>query len=176
MDNQLLEAMRRITGELAPFWDLSLVLAYIIGAVSVVAGLFILAREREQKSGAYAAIIFGALLLGLPTVLDFVSQTLFEQNAPQALSSGTVGGGADDVFVAFAVRVAQLVGLVGFIKGLCILTKIGANRDGGGSVSHAVTYMTAGIVCINIVVFIRLLGDTIGDTFQQVVNRLFAGM
>jgi hypothetical protein len=175
MDNELLRAIDNITNDIAPFWDLIFVVAYILGGVSVLSGLFMFGRDKGQGHGAgYATIVFGTLLLGLPTVLDTVSQTLFLADAPAGLAgSGGGGGGVEDTFVRFAVTIARLTGLCGVVKGLAMLRKVGSGSE--SNAGHAVIFIVAGVICLNIVTFMNALGVSVGGTFQQVVSRLFAG-
>jgi hypothetical protein len=172
VNNELLQALANLTADIAPFWDLILTLSYIGGAIFVVAGLMAMAGSGRQGRGA-GSVVVGTLLLGLPAIMDAASQTLFNAQAPRGLSMMGSGGGPGDTFVLFAVRVAQLTGLIGLVKGLSLLRNAGDGR--GGGIAHGATYVTAGILCINIVPFMRAVGGSIGGMFQQVVTRLFGG-
>jgi hypothetical protein len=174
MDNELLRAIANITNDIAPFWDLIFIVAYILGGVSVVVGLFMFGKGGQGHGTGWAMCVFGALLLGLPAVLDAVSQTLFLADAPAGLATGAGGGGGvEDTFVRFAVTIARLTGLCGVVKGLAMLRRVGSGSE--SNIGHAIIFIVAGVICVNIVTFMNALGVSVGGTFQQVVSRLFAG-
>lgn len=172
-DTELLTAITNLTQDIIPFWDLAMIFAYIIGAITVVVGFCVLGKGGRPAFGI-ASCIFGTLLLGLPTILDAASQTIFQSDAPKGLSVVSSGGGADTVFITFSTTVAVLTGLIAVIKSLTMFSKIGSGSS-GASMAHAVTYFVAGILCINITTVTLALGSSVGGTFQQVVNRLFTG-
>lgn len=171
-NNELLAAISNLTQDIVPFWDLAMVIAYIIGGATVVAGLCILVKGGRQAYGA-ASTIVGTLLLSLPSILDAASQTLFQSDAPKGLSVASSGTGVDSVFITFAVTVSTLTGLIAVIKSLGMFSKIGSGS--GGSMANAATFFFAGILCMNITTVMQALGSSVGGIFQQVVNRLFTG-
>jgi hypothetical protein len=169
--NELLAAIANLTQELAPFWDLAMVVAYLAGLCISVIGFLTLTRDGQRGTGV-ACLIFGALLLGLPTIMDAASQTLFNMDAPKGLSTAAPGGGADRVFIAFAVAVAALIGVIAVIRSLIMASKIGSGTSNAGA-GPAIVYFVAGILCINLVTVTRILGASIGGVFHDVVTRLF---
>jgi hypothetical protein len=149
-----------------------MIIAYLVGFCISVAGWFVLTREREGQRGyGIACIICGALLLGLPTILDAASQSIFNSSAPKGLSTAAPGGGADRVFIDFAVAVAGLIGLIAVIRSLIMASKIGSGSD--NNKGAAIVFFVAGIACINLVTLSHALANSIGGVFQDVVNRLF---
>jgi len=176
VSNELVQALGNLNSELGPFWELLHTIAYLIGAGLVIAGLFVLSRGQggiHFAKGA-ASVVVGLLLLGLPSVMDMGSQTIFQENAPKGLQEvqGKIpGNGPETVFIKVAVGIVMLVGLYGCITGICMLKSIG--EGSGGSKYHAATFVVAGIICINILTFIKMLGASIGGVFLSTVQRLF---
>ena len=176
--NELVRALGALGEDLGPYWDLAFLVAYIIGLCGVIAGFFIIWQSSGQHGGGHlgaglAAVIVGVLLLGLESILDAGSQTLFQEDAPKNLSAVNFGSSADAAFLTFAVRVTMLVGLCGIIKGLTMFKHIG--EGSGGSKYNAATFFFAGIICINIVTFTKAFGNTVGGVLQDVITRLFGG-
>jgi hypothetical protein len=170
---ELLRAINAFNENLGPFWDLFVVAAYLIGLCFVVGGLFLLQRNAGQSGGYSAPVamfIAGMALLSLESMLDAVSQSLFQQDAPRSLSTVSTGGGADAAFINFAVRVAQLVGLYGSIKGVVMLGHIG--NGSGGSKYSAWVFIVGGCCCINIVNLSTALGNSVGGVLRDVITRL----
>lgn len=178
MNSDLMQAIANISENLGPFWDLFHVIAYIIGAFMLVGSLLYMRSQghgghQQGIGGAFIGMVCGVLLLALPTLLDALSNTIFEASAPTSLSSVSGGSGADGVFIKFAIRVIMLVGLYAVIKGITML-KDHARSQQGGALWSATVHLVMGIICINVEIFMRVLAESIGGVFKDITLKLLS--
>ncbi len=172
--SELLEILDNIIQNLDPWWGTIQSFAYLIGIIFVGWGLVYLSQaggasrqmmgpNQNLKAKFLGAFTGGIFLLNLPTVLNVFSQTLFEKDSQQSLSFNVAATDAAGTYIEFAITIVVLIGLMGIIKG-CILLRYSAEDP--KSLWQAITHMVGGVVCVNILVFIEMLGNTLGGRFE----------
>lgn len=179
MNSDLMQAIANISENLGPFWNLFHIIAYIIGAGTLISSLIYMRSQgqghghQQGIGGAFTGVACGILLLALPALLDALSVMIFDASAPTSLSGVSGGSGADGVFIKFAIRVIMLVGLYAVIKGVTIC-KAHARSQQGGSLWSATVHIFMGIICINIQSFMLMLAESIGGVFKDITLKLLS--
>ncbi len=183
------EMMTKLVGNMqGPLIDLVTILCYVIGTIYIFRGLLKMVKLVDQgsrgqsMSGLLGTLLVGAFLTNLPATLSIVSESMFQNagdaqlcNTSSTFSACTGGvlayadstAGIDAAakkkalatFNAIMV-VIQLVGLIGFVKGLTILR---AASDGNTQVTSmaGITHIIGGAIAWNIVTFITFIGATL---------------
>lgn len=176
-NSEILQILANLTQQMAPFWELFHVFAYLAGGLTFTGSLMFLKSQGQTSQGnirgGVVGIVCGLLLLALPAFLDALSMTIFEASAPQYLSSGG-GSGPDAIFIRFCVGIVMLVGLWAVIKGILMLKAQALSAHGGIS-GQALVHMAMGILCINIQQLILIIGESAGGIVNDMAQKLFAG-
>ena len=152
-----------------------LLLAAVVGLWLIGRGLLQL-RSTPTSPGrpivGLSTLFVGMLLFSLKALLDAASRTLFEQEA--ALNSQlnlTQGTGIIEPYVQFAVTIVVLLGIYSVLKGLLYLQRSSAQEQ---YVWSALSHLGGGIICINIITFAKIVGNSAGGVLQDLINKLFS--
>ncbi len=157
----------------------------LIVAFSYVAGLFLIIKgimgfkafatqtmssaQRGEFAGPMVSLIIGSLLFYLPSTFSGSLTTIFGSSqlgtasdiiAYQALSGSDQWQEISNVVVQYM----KLVGLVAFVRGWIILSKMGHSSSQPGSVGKGAIHVIGGILLINIVDTFNILATTFGYT------------
>ncbi|MDR3492499.1 MAG: hypothetical protein P4M12_10770 [Gammaproteobacteria bacterium] len=145
--------------------------AYVFGMyliVKGVAGLKAAGEARTQMSthhdlkGPVILIGVGTLLLYLPTSVQVGLTTFW--TAPNPYGYETPGDDQWNSLVQTTYLVVQLIGTIAFIRGLITLTHLGGQGSQPGTFSKGLTYIIAGVLCINMSDFLAAVEATLGIT------------
>ena len=94
--------------------------------------------------------------------------TVFNQTSEQSLSySPPASPGA--VYIQFAVYAIQTVGLIGIMRGLCLLRD---TPNQSMNFSRGIVHLFGGIIAVNLVSFLRGIGATVGGDVQTYVAKI----
>ena len=152
-------------------------IAYILGAWLILRGLLKSVRyaddgpKGQPGMGIVSHLAVGAVLMALPAFMSQISNTLqMTQMATfSSLQFGT--SGVDPAAQAKANAAAkavfafiQIIGLIGFIRGINMLRVIGEGGQQNASMPAAITHIIGGAIAWNIITFIRIISDTVGLT------------
>ena len=155
---------------LQQWWPVLIVLAYLVGAGFAVLSLAQSISHKQRFNRATAVWTFWAavLLLNLPSLMDSLSMTVFNQTSEQSLSySPPSSPGA--VYIQFAVYAIQTVGLIGIMRGLCLLRD---TPNQSMNFSRGIVHLFGGIIAVNLVNFLRGIGATVGGDVQTYVAKI----
>lgn len=162
-------------------------LAYVIGTVLVVTGVFLLKKnaldsERYPLGRSIMTLVVGSCLLSLPLVSEVIQRSIFGGGAltTLAIDENMERMGNNGVFDIFndlisanmgkaLVGFIMLVGLISLIKGLIMLRDIGRSlHEGqqGSGIGKAFTHIIGGSVCLNLIQTSCVIADTLG--FQAI--------
>lgn len=163
-------------------------LVQLVVAVSYVTGLSLVARgllmykvfasqtlasaHKGEFAGPLVFIVVGAVLIYFPSTLNTSLNTLFtgvDQNSLNAASSmigyQSLSQGEHWKEIAdVVVKYIKLIGLIAFVRGWVILSKMGHSGSQPGSVGKGIIHLVGGILLINIVDTFRILATTLGYT------------
>jgi intracellular multiplication protein IcmC len=143
-------------------------LAYVFGFWFVVHGLVLLKKygmQRTQMSGDASlaapllSIFVGAAMIYLPSTIQAGMETFWMN--PNPYHYGVSESEGWNTFAGACFMIIQLVGVIAFMRGLMILTKLG----GGGqqaSFGKATAHIVGGIFCINMRDFLQSVFETLG--------------
>jgi intracellular multiplication protein IcmC len=125
--------------------------------------------QKGEFAGPLVFIVVGALLIYVPSTLNTSLSTIFG-STDIGTSSQLIGYSSmssveqwqeiTDVIVQYM----YLVGLIAFVRGWVILSKMGHSGSQPGSVGKGLIHVIGGILLINIVDTVNLLASTFGYT------------
>ncbi len=145
--------------------------SYVMGVVFITVAVFKLKRYGEMRTmmssnvniaGKISLIIVGLMLLYLPTTLETFNLTIFGNSQVELFSDQQNFGAASEVMkvVVLAIR---LIGLISFVRGCVILSKLGA--EGGaqpGMMGKGMLHIIGGILAWNILATWNVVLASIG--------------
>jgi intracellular multiplication protein IcmC len=152
--------------------------SYVMGMFFIVSGVMryrIFANQtfgsaqRGEIAGPMVFIVIGAILFYLPSTVDTSVLTVFgstdmgqigELIAYQSLASSEKWQHIATVIIQYM----KLIGLIAFIRGWVILAKMGHPGSQPGSVPKGLIHVIGGVLLINIVDTVNILGCTFGYT------------
>ncbi len=143
-------------------------LAYVLGFWFIFHGLLLLKKfgmQRTQMSGDASlagpllSIFVGAALIYLPSTVRSGMSTFWTEPNPYQYDMGDKPEW--QTFIEACYLIIQLVGVIAFIRGLIMLTKLG---QGGqqASAGKAAAHIIGGIFCIDMRDFLRSVFETFG--------------
>ncbi|HEU5282024.1 MAG TPA: hypothetical protein VFU82_08615 [Gammaproteobacteria bacterium] len=142
--------------------------AYVMGMYLIFGAIMKLKQFGESRTmmsqshelkGPLFMLVAGSLLLYLPTSVQVGLSTFWADPSPYGYLEDTDewSGFMNNVYM-----VVQLVGVIAFVRGLVILSRLGERGGQGDSVGKAMTHIIGGIFCINIYEFIKVILFTLG--------------
>ena len=155
---------------LQQWWPVIVLLSYLIGLGFGVVSLVQAVSQKQRFNRSIAVWTFwvAVLLLNLPSLMDSLSMTVFNQTSEQSLSySPPSSPGA--VYIQFAVYAIQTVGLIGIMRGLCLLRD---TPNQSMNFSRGIVHLFGGIIAVNLVNFLRGIGATVGGDVQTYVAKI----
>ena len=155
---------------LQQWWPVIVLLSYLIGLGFGVVSLVQAVSQKQRFNRSIAVWTFwvAVLLLNLPSLMDSLSMTVFNQTSEQSLSySPPASPGA--VYIQFAVYAIQTVGLIGIMRGLCLLRD---TPNQSMNFSRGIVHLFGGIIAVNLVNFLRGIGATVGGDVQTYVAKI----
>ena len=173
MNSDLLQVLTNIVNDLgAPLFEALYWVSYAVGLIVFGGSWLIPLGGRGNIGLALRGIIAGACLLSFPTILDALSETLFQSSAPDMLAS-TGGSSPLAGAVNFSVWAMRILGAGAVAKGI-YLAKQGSGPNGSSGTYRAAIYCTSGTVLLNCVAAARAFGLTAGGIVQDVINKLLS--
>lgn len=160
--------LANIAAQIPNLTRMTTAIAYVMGFYFVMMGIFKLKEYGEartmmssQKSlqGPIVYLVVGAFLIYIPTAIQVGMSTFWTNPTPYGYETGDQNQWTQFLSVCFAI--IQFVGLVAFIRGLVILSKL---SQGGhqGELSKGMTHIIGGIFCINIYQTVNVILVTLG--------------
>lgn len=155
---------------LGPVYKLVIAVAYVLGIWFIADSIFRLKKYGQSRtmmstnaSMAKPIIIFviGLGLLYFPTMINISVQTLWLQSSSSILKY-PVDSGMWDSIVHPLIDLIRLFGLIAFVRGMLILTRLGNESPQPGSVAKGLMHITGGILAVNIVGTVDMIKATFG--------------
>ena len=155
---------------LQQWWPVLITLSYLVGvAFVIVSGVQAISqKQRFNRSTAVWTFWAAVLLLNLPTLMDSLSMTVFNQSSEQALSY-TPPSSPGSVYIQFAVYGIATVGVIGIARGICLLRD---TPNQAMNLSRGIVHLFGGIIAVNLVTFLRGIGATIGGDVQSYIAKI----
>ncbi len=151
-------------------------ISYVMGVGMAVKGVMMYrvfanqsmsSAQRGEFAGPLVWITIGCLLVYFPTTLDSSLQTVFgtsdlgnanELVAYSSISTVEKWKSISDVIIQYV----KLIGLIAFVRGWVILSKMGHSGAQPGSISKGIIHVIGGVLLINIVDTVNMLATTFG--------------
>lgn len=171
--------LNAIKSNIGPVIKLVTAVAYVIGVWFIYSAIQSLKRAGQSQmmmqqqnaiGGPLVKLIIGILLIYLPNTIDITVWTLWGHTAfgseAESVMTYTPSGG--DPFGAMkegAIALVRLIGYIAFVRGLVALSH-STDQGGGqqGGFAKGILYLIGGILAINIVETVRVIGNTLGFT------------
>jgi len=166
MDNYV----ANVIPHLQQWWPVIITLAYLIGvAFTIVAAVQAVSQKnRYNRSAAVWSFWAAVLLLNLPTFMDSLSMTIFNQSSEQSLSY-TPPSHPGSVYLQFAVYGIMTVGAIGIARGICLMRD---TPNQAMNMSRGIVHFFGGILAVNIITFLRGIGATVGGDVQSYIAKI----
>jgi intracellular multiplication protein IcmC len=175
--NTMLNALRNNAGPIIIF---TVATAYVIGTWFIISAIMGLKKIGESTSaasqthssisGPLVKLLVGVLLVYLPTAIDVSVATLWGHgvlnagsDSPMSYSSSGSGGPFGPAKEG-AIAIVRVVGYVSFVRGLIILSRSADQGAQQGTFGKGFMHIIGGVLAINIVETIRIIGNTLGFT------------
>ena len=155
---------------LQQWWSVIITLAYLVGlAFTLVAAVQAISQKhRFNRATAFWSFWAAVLLLNLPTLMDSLSMTVFNQSSEQSLSYSPPSH-PGSIYLQFAVYGIMTVGAIGIARGICLLRD---TPNQAMNMGRGIVHLFGGILAVNIIPFLRGIGATVGGDVQSYVTKL----
>ena len=166
MDNYV----ANVIPHLQQWWPVLIRLAYLVGLVFAIVSFTqaVSHKQRFNRSTAVWSLWCAVLLLNLPTLMDSLSMTVFNQSSEQTLSYSPPAS-PGSVYIQFAVYAIATVGVIGIARGICLLRD---TPNQAMNFSRGIVHLFGGIIAVNLVTFLRGIGSTIGGDVQTYIASI----
>jgi hypothetical protein len=162
--------LENLISNVPQFMQLVTATAYVMGIFTMYKGVMGLKNFGEQRNmmasnqelkGPLILLATGAALMYLPSSVQAGLTTFWSDPNPY----GYVTDATDEFSVLYqdAFLLIQLLGTVAFIRGLLVLSQLGGGAQ-GASLGKGLTYIGAGVMCINLHDFLNTINGTLGIT------------
>lgn len=146
--------------------------AGVMGLFAVVVAMIYQASAGRRGQGplpaTMAGLVFGSLMLSLPTMVDIVSVTFFGAAAdPQIISSYTPVSGNSSGGANIRLAIQALVAMINVIGWFAVARgfwrwRVGPKYDQPGWFGSGLTYVLAGSIATNLYVFADMMAVSVG--------------
>ena len=155
---------------LQQWWPVVIVLAYLVGLCFAMVSLAqsVGHKHRLNRSAAVWSLWAAVLLLNIPALMDSLAMTVFNQTSEQTLSYSPPAS-PGSVYIQFAVYGIATVGVIGIIRGLCLLRD---TPNQSMNLSRCIVHLFGGIIAVNLVTFLRGIGATLGGDVQTTIAKI----
>ena len=166
MDNYI----ANVIPHLQQWWPVLIRLSYLVGIGFAVVSLAQATSHKQRFNRSTAVWTFwsAVLLLNLPTLMDSLSMTVFNQSSEQALSYSPPSS-PGSIYIQFAVYAIATVGIIGIARGVCLMRD---TPNQAMNFSRGIVHLFGGIIAVNLVTFLRGIGATIGGDVQTYIAKI----
>lgn len=175
-------ALKNLTSAYNSLVLLVVAISYVTGISLVVRGLMMYrifanqtfgSAQRGEMAGPLVFIIVGTILIYFPSTLNTSVSTLFG-----SMDADIISAGASEMIgyqslskvehwqeiADVVIKYVKFIGLIAFVRGWIILSKMGHSGSQPGSVGKGTIHIIGGILLINIVDTFNMLATTFGYT------------
>ena len=171
-------ALRGITEAFDSIETLIVVITYVIGVTLLIRGVMMYrifanqtfgSAQRGEIAGPMVHLFVGALLIYVPSTLDTSLITIFGTASVKDTSdlinySSLSGTEQWSALSGIIVKYMKLLGLIAFVRGWVILSKMGHSGSQPGSMGKGIMHVVGGVLLINGVETFNILSNTFGYT------------
>ena len=167
--NKMMAALR---DNAEPIMRFTIAIAYVIGIWMIISSIIGLKRLGQSVSAyspqynlmstAMVKLVVGILLIYLPTTIDVGIVTFWGNNAGGILTYTSSDSDQFGMVKEGVIAIVRVVGLISLVKGLIILSRSAGQSVQQGTFSRGLLHVIGGILAINIVGTLRIIGGTLG--------------
>lgn len=153
-------------------------LSYIIGLTLIVRGVMMYrvfatqtmsSAQKGEIAGPLVFLLVGTFLLYFPSTLSTSLTTVFGDDnvkgATDLIAYSQLSGIENwNAISDVVIKYMYLIGMVAFIRGWVILSKMGHSGAQPGSLGKGILHVVGGVLLINIVETFNILATTLGYT------------
>ena len=162
-----------LNNSLGSVYQMLIGICYLTGLSLVASAIYKLKKFGERTAFMHnskgilapALLMFiGTALMWAPRFLEVMNNTLFGYAAVQStLSWSSSGTGVDWVdTMAPMIETVQIIGMIAFIRGMLLVSRLGAEQVQPGIVSKGMIHIIGGVLAINITGTMDVLTNTFG--------------
>lgn len=169
-------AIQNLSKAFESLWTLVIAMTYVIGLGMTAKGVMMYrifanqtfgSAQRGEIAGPMVWIIIGCSLIYLPQTMSMSMTTAFgtadtgqisELIGYTTLSSVEKWRQISGIIVSYL----KLIGLIAFIRGFVILSKMGHTGAQPGSIGKGIVHIVGGVLLVNIVDTVNMLAATFG--------------
>lgn len=161
--------IENFSGSVPQLMQLVTAFAYVAGMFMIYKGIMLLKQYGESRTmmssqhelkGPIIFMMVGAALLYLPSSVQSGLNTFWTNPTPLAYVNDA--NGQWSTLINDSYLIMQLIGTIAFIRGLMILSHLGAAQGQPGQFGKGLAHLVGGILCINMYQFIRAVANTLG--------------
>lgn len=144
--------------------------AYVLGFFFVVKAVLLLKQFGDMRTmmmsqhsvkGPLVYFFIGSMLIYLPETVSVGMSSFWDNPNPYMYETQTDQW---NQLIGVLFTIVQLFGTIAFIRGLVMLSTLGAGQGQPGTLGRGMTHIIGGIFCINIYEFIKMVFATLGVT------------
>lgn len=169
-------ALANLTTSFYGLERLIVALSYIIGLSLVVRGVMMYrifanqtygSAQRGEIAGPMVFLVVGTILIYFPTTMHSSMNTMFgttEMGTMGDLAPYLKNSSQNTIYFLenVVVKYFKLIGLIAFLRGWIILSKMGHPGAQPGSVGKGIIHVVGGVILINIIGMIHVLAYSFG--------------
>lgn len=161
------EMLANLAESMSSMNQLGMVFSYITGLSLIMGALYklrtygdfrVMMMQGVDLKGPFGSIVFGTLLVWLPSSLEMTSATLWGVGEP--IGYDPHGSSVYDEGIAVALSIVEFVGLIAFIRGLIIMARVGQQSGQPGTLAKGLTHIVGGILAYHIGATIDVIMNT----------------
>lgn len=158
----------RIAQQVPNLMRLVTAIAYVLGMFFIIKGILQLKHAGESRTmmsqehslaGPLIQLAIGALLLYLPSAVQVGLATFWTNPNPYGYLNQQDQWSQ---FINVVFLIVQFIGVLAFIRGLVILSRLSSHGGQGDAFPRGITHVIGGILCINIYEFVQVIFITLG--------------
>ena len=169
MAPNLYEMLESIAASIPSLVTLAQVFSYLTGVTLIIGSLYKLRTYGDFRvmmfagvdiKGPFGTIFFGTFLIWLPSTLTTVTATFFGVGEPIGYDEGS-GGSIYDLGIEVAMQIIAFVGLVAFIRGFMIMSRLGQQNQQPGTFAKGLSHIVGGIMAYHIGPTVDVIRNTL---------------
>lgn len=167
MTPTIYEMLQSLANSMGSVSQLGMVFSYLTGLTMIIGALYklrtygdfrVMMMQGVDLKGPFGSIVFGTLLVWLPSALEMTSATLWGVGEP--IGYDPLGGSVYDEGIAVALSIVEFIGLIAFIRGIIIMGRVGQQSGQPGTLAKGLTHIVGGILAYHIGATIDVIMNT----------------
>lgn len=165
------QVLTNFAAELPAVWKMLIALSYVMGIAFTLVGLFRLKKYGQQTVMMMSAanigepmiyIIVGSALFYLPSMLNGMVETFwgYKTDDISSYASSVSASPNWDHVIEPVMQIIQIIGLVAFIRGFALLTRM-AGQSQPGTLGKAAIHIIGGTLAVNIYGTVDIINNTL---------------